>query len=199
MSTVAANVRPQSQTLRKHALLKELFRRAEGRHWSEEELSLYAKSAPEFMERVHAARAIARHETAVVEKTVTEIFASYPFTKYHALAEIKAPRDITQVSVYATAAMLMNDHDWFRDRVLLWLKTMLQAFVFPKREAASQRTLFGNRAATNNPAESMPQRKQAVFETYVVLKRNYQQALEAADYAQFEPYLQQIIDTLSAD
>ena len=199
MNIVAANLRHQNLSLKKHPLLKELFKRAEGRHWSEEELSLYARSAPEFIDRVHAARAIARHESAVVEKTVTEIFASYPFLKYHALAEIKAPRDITQVGVYATAAMLMNDNDWFRDRVLLWLKTILQAFVFPKREAANQRTLFGSRAATSNPAEGMPQRKQAVFETYMVLKRNYQQVLDAPHFAQIEPYLQQIIDTLSAD
>ena len=199
MSNVATNFRNPSLSLKRHALLKELFKRAEGRHWSEEELGLYARSAPECVARVHAAKAIAQHESAVVEKTVSEIFASYAFLKHHAMSEIKAPRDITQVSVYATAAMLMNDHDWLRDRVLLWLKTMLQAFVFPKREAANMRTLFGSRTASGNPAESMPQRKQAVFETYSVLKRNYQQALDAAHFAQIEPYLQQVIDTLSAD
>lgn len=199
MNTVAEQVLPQSKSLRKHPLLKELFQRAEGRHWNDEELGLYARSAPTCAQRAQVARAIAGCESAVVEKTVSEIFAIYAFTTHHEMAEIKAPRDITQVSIYATTAMLMNDHDWFRDRVLLWLRSMLQAFLFPKREAVNQRTLFGGRTAASNPAIGMPQRKQAIFETYRVLKRNYEQALDPQHFALFEPFLQQVIDTLSAD
>lgn len=187
------------QSLRRHALLQELFRRSEGRHWSEEELSTYARSVPEFAQRAAAARAIARHEATVVEKTVTEIFAVYAFMKHHPMAEVKAPRDISQVSVYATSAMLMNDSDWLRDRLLLWLKTILQAFIFPKRESSGQKTLFGSRTASNNPADNMAQRRQAIFETYLTLKRNYQQALDPAQFSLIEPYLQQVVDTLSAD
>jgi len=189
----------RNQSLRRHSLLQELFRRSEGRHWSEEELSTYSRSVPEFSQRADAARAITRHEATVVEKTVTEIFSVYAFMKHHPLAEVKAPRDITQVSVYTTTAMLMNDSDWLRDRLLLWLKTILQAFAFPKRESSGQRTLFGNRTPSNNPAENMEQRRQAIFETYIALKKNYQQALDPAQFLVIEPYLQQVVDTLSAD
>jgi len=194
-----ANGTPRLKTLRGHAQLQELFRRSEGRHWSEEELGTYSRSVPEFAKRAEAARAIAKHEATVVEKTVTEIFSVYAFMKHHPLAEVKAPRDITQVSVYTTSAMLMNDSDWLRDRLLLWLKTILQAFAFPKRESGGQKTLFGNRTPTTNPAENMAQRRQAIFETYIALKRNYQQALDSAHFSLIEPYLQQVIDTLSAD
>lgn len=199
MTTDLSAPRTPTHSLRRHPLLKELFRRAEGRHFTEEELATYARSAPEFSHRATAARAICRHETSVVEKTVTEIFSLYAFTKHHRLAEIKAPRDITQVSVYATTAMLMNDSDWLRDRLLLWLKTMLQAFVFPKREPVGQRTLFGSRTSSQNPADNMAQRRQAVFETYVVLKRNYGQVLDATHFGLIDSYLQQVVDTLSAD
>jgi len=190
---------PRLQTLRSHALLQELFRKSEGRHWSEEELSTYTRSVPEYRARAEASRAIALHEAAVVEKTVTEIFSVYAFMKHHPMSEIKCPRDVSQVSIYSTAAMLMNDSDWLRDRLLLWLKTILQAFAFPKRESGVQKTLFGSRTQSSNPAENMSQRRQAIFETYSVLKRNYQQALDPAHFSLIEPYLQQVVDTLSAD
>jgi len=197
--SVKPNALARHQSVRHHTLLKELFRRSEGRHWSDEELSTYSRSVPEFGQRAEAARAVARQEATVVEKTVTEIFSVYAFMKHHPMAEVKAPRDITQVSVYITSAMLMNDSEWLRDRLLLWLKTILQAFAFPKRESSGQRTLFGKSAQSNNPAENMAQRRQAVFETYIVLKRNYQQALDPAHFSLLEPYLQQVVDTLSAD
>jgi len=188
----------QAGSLRRHSLLGELFRRTEGRHWNDEELATYQRSAPEFGHRAAAAREIARHEAVVVEKTVNEIFALYAFIKHHEMAQVKAPRDITMVSVYATNAMLMNDPDWMRDKLLLWLKTMLQAFVFPKREAGPKKTLFGSKAS-GNPIDEIPQRKQAIYETYVVLKRNFQQVLTPTHYALLDAYLQQAIDTLAAD
>jgi len=185
--------------LRRHPLVGPLLRKAEGRHLGEEELQEYRRQVPAFESRAAAAAEVAACEAQVVEKTVSDIFAIYAFEKHHALAAIKAPRDITNVSVYATHAMLMNDGEWFRDKLLLWLRTILQAFRFPVRETSAKKVLFAARPSSkDNSIEQMPQLTQAVHETYVVLKRNYQQVLSPVSYQLMEPYLQQAIDTLSA-
>ncbi|MCU0754390.1 MAG: hypothetical protein MUE46_04615 [Xanthomonadales bacterium] len=200
MSTVTAqsNRIIPSGSLRHHPALAEIFRRNEGKHWSSDQLGLYQRSASEYSLRAAAAAEIARMESTVVERTVAEILASYPFEEKHQYARTKCVRDISMVSVYATAAMLMNDGDWFRDRLLLWLRTILQSFYFPKRETAQRKTLFGAKSE-RNPVDDLPQRKQSIYDTYSTLKRNYQRALVPSHFALLEPYLQQAIDTLTTD
>lgn len=185
-------------SLRHHPALAELFRRNEGKHWSSDQLALYQRSAIEYSLRAAAAAEIAGVESTVVERTVAEILASYPFEQKHHYARTKCVRDVSMVSAYATAAMLMNDGDWFRDRLLLWLRTILQSFYFPKRETAQRKTLFGAKSE-RNPVDDLPQRKQSIYDTYNTLKRHYQLSLAPAHFTLLEPYLQQAIDTLTTD
>lgn len=187
-----------SGSLRHHPALAELFRRNEGKHWSSDQLALYQRSAIEYSLRASAAAEIVGVESTVVERTVAEILATYPFEQRHHYARPKCVRDVSLVSAYATTAMLMNDGDWFRDRLLLWLRTILQSFYFPKREAAQRKTLFGAKTE-RNPVDDLPQRKQSIYDCYATLKRHYQQALAPAHFALLEPYLQQAIDTLTTD
>lgn len=185
-------------SLRRNKALADLFVRAEGRHLTADEISTFRRIAPECALRADAATEIASVERVVVDKTVAEILSLYAFVPHVPMAHAKAQRDISIVSAYATLAMLANDPEWLRDKLLLWLRTILQAFNFPRRESAPKKTLFGARPS-GNPVDALPQHKQCIFETYTILRRNFQAQLQPAHFTLIDPYLQQTIETLTAD
>lgn len=182
-------------TAKNHSELTRLFKSAENRHLSEDELKEYERVMPSFASRARAAREIALVESDVVERVVSEILINYPFEERHAYARTKCVRDISSVSAYATLAMLMNDPHWFRDKLLLWLRTILQALYFPDREIQKRKALFAT-SAQAAPTELQPNQR-AIFETYTKLKANYKEKLSADAFALIDPYLQQALDTLS--
>jgi Phycobilisome protein len=115
-------------SIRNHPKLRDLFKASEARHLTEEELWLYSSVVPYHEERARAAREIAAAEPEAVAATVDEILSLYPFIERFENVRDRCVRDVTYVSIYATHTMLMNDPDWFRDKLLLWLKTIIQAF-----------------------------------------------------------------------
>lgn len=198
MNAIKTNPAGSGNSLRKHPSLADLFVRAEGRHLTADELATFRRIVPEYSLRADAAQEIAAVEKAVVDKTTAELMSLYAFSPQFPMAQAKTQRDVSIVSAYLTLAMLINDPEWLRDKLLLWLKTILQSFNFPRRESAQKKTLFGAKA-TGNPVEAMPQHKQAIFEAYTLLRRNYQAQLQPAHFALIDPYIQQTIETLSAD
>jgi len=188
-----------TSSLRKHPELEAIFRQAESRHLNEEEFTEYLRVLPEEAHRVAAAREIAAAEQSVAERVVNEIFMLYPFEKNHAFARTKALRDIRIVGAYASEAMLMNDPHWYRDKLLLWLRTILQAMHFPDREVAPRKTLFGANSDNDNDLQQLAPHQRAIFETYTKLKNNFRERLSPESFGLFEKYLQQTIDTLSAN
>ncbi len=184
-------------SVRKHPELEALFRATECRHLSADELTEYERVLPEQRHRAAAAKEIAAVEQLVVERVVNEIFILYPFEKNHALARTKALRDIRIVSAYATQSMLMNDPHWYRDKMLLWLRTILQAMHFPDREIAQRKTMFGSNN-TDVELQKLAPNQKAIYETYTKLKNNYRDRLTTESFALFESYLQQTIETLAA-
>jgi hypothetical protein len=190
--------RSKGSSLRRIDVIRDLMRSAEGRALSEDEIRIYLSAAPEQGRRVDAYRDLLVHQDAVVEKTVLYIFSNYPFAKFKPESEIKCPRDVGLVATYAGHAMLMNDPDWYRDKLLLWLRTMLQSFYFPRRVAAERKTLFGTQS-TDAAIERVPQRVQAIRETYTTLRSNFEAVLKPASFELLGPYLQQAADTLSAE
>lgn len=106
-------------SLRNSPEINALFKHAESRHLTEEELETYCKLAPHYADRAKASREVALREFMVVKATLEEIFAMYPFAMHHEVATPKCHRDVTYVSVYATHSMLMNDLDWFGDKLLI--------------------------------------------------------------------------------
>lgn len=169
--------------------LRAVFRDAEARHLTAEELRLYERLLPDWSERADAARAAYANEIQVVEDTIESIFEVYPYSEHHALHAEKCPRDVTNVSTYAIQAMLMNDNAWYRDKLLLWLKTILQAFRFPARSQPKATVLFGNDAETEI-INSLPQGRQSLYETYLLLDRNYEQVLSEAHYELLHPHFE---------
>lgn len=185
-------------SVRNHPQLKKMFIESESRHLNSEELKLYCAILPDHVNRAKAAHEIKLVQAEVVDITVEEIFAMYPFIANHELADEKAHRDIHYVSTYATTAMLMNDPEWLRDKFLLWLKTILQAFSFPPRN--KEVTIPTHRLVTLE-ADEMPQMlgRSAIYETYARLKRNFHQKLTPETYALIEPLLQMSCDILASE
>jgi hypothetical protein len=183
-------------SIRTNPKLKDLFKACEARHLTEEELWLYSSVVPYYEERARAAREIAGAEQGVVGATVDEILSLYPFAKRFDSVRDRCVRDVTYISIYATHTMLMNDPDWFRDKLLLWLKTIIQAFDFPAREAAppAVRNPYPNITAE---ADQLPPGRSAIYDTYARLKRKYAETLTPETFQLIKGPLQQACDILS--
>jgi Phycobilisome protein len=186
-----------TNSLRLHPSLKQLFDDAESRHLTDGEFDNFLKVAPQFANRVKAAKEVKSFEVEVVDATIQEVFRMYPFIEKHELAQGKCYRDVHYVSAYSTMAMLMNDPEWFRDKLLIWLKTILQAFHFPARDQKAEASK--SQRIVSLEADKLPQPRSSIFETYSRLKQNYKERLSPESYALIEPMLQLSCDILSSE
>jgi Phycobilisome protein len=197
MSTPTAVV---TSKLRNDARIKRLFQIAESRHLTPQEYANYLSWAPSGNERSAAAREIMEVELEVVTKTIKQVFSIYPYPKYHELPMEKCIRDVSYVSVYATHSMLLDDPDWFRDKLLIWLKTILQSFSYPAREdAALNAKPLPHLAITAHADTLNPKGRRSIYETYARLIVNYQERLSTKSFNLIRPHLQLAVDILSSD
>jgi len=149
--------------------------------------------------RATAAREIKAVETVIVQTVIKEIFALYPFEERHVIATGKCSRDVRYVSAYATLAMLMSDPQWFDDKLLLWLKTILQSFEFPEQTHKPKVNFNLGANAANTKLEEYKLHQRSIFDTYTRLKQQYQRTLSPPSYELIAPYLQQAIEVLAGD
>lgn len=188
----------ESLSLRRHPRLAELFRQAEGRHLSDEELEVLLSAVPDLAPQVEAARAVRSVATGVVKKVVSEVFSQYPYEKAHEMALAKCPRDVNYVVAYASLAMLCRDPEWLESKLLIWLKTILQAFDFPDRVKSSANALFADRALEDGLAR-LPKRARSIFHTYYRLQQELKKAMVAEQFELLQPYLQLTLDGLTEE
>lgn len=183
-------------SVREHPQLKQLFINAESRHLDAAELELYRNILPHFANRAKAAAEIKAVQAEIVDMTIKEIFAMYPFVEHHELAQGKCYRDVNYVAAYITQAMLMEDPEWLRDKFLIWFKTILQAFCFPQRN--KEIPVPTNRLVTLE-ADKLPTMRSSIYETYSRLKRHFHQHLSPETYGLIEPLLQMACDILASE
>ena len=183
-------------SVRQHPKLAELFRQAEGRHLNDEELEVVVTTLPELGREVEAARAARAVAVAVVKKVVAEVFAQYPYEKAHEHAMAKCPRDVNYVVAYAALAMVSRDPGWLDNKLLIWLKTILQSFDFPERIKSSANALFADRVLEDALAK-LPSKSRSIFHTYYRLKLEMRKAMPAEHFEMIEPYLQLTLDSLT--
>lgn len=196
-----AAVMTASSTLRQHQGIIALFAEAQGRHLNDAEQERYLALAPDASSRLTAARDLMRNEALVVRGTVKDILRIYPFQAYHDRGPDKCIRDVQLTSIYCTQAMLQNDMDWYRDKFLYWMRTMIQAFDFPARDEIAT----GTDAAFVNPfpeitrqADTKPSHVASIFDTYSRLARKYQQILQPKSWALLEAPFELTVDVLCA-
>ncbi len=181
-------------SVRNHPQLKKMFINAESRHLESIELDLYKTTLPDYINRARAAEEIKAVQAEVVDMTLKEIFAMYPFAQNHELAHGKCYRDVNYVGAYVTLAMLMDDPEWLRDKLLIWLKTMLQAFCFPQRD---REVPVPTHRIVTLEADKLPAVRSSIYETYSRLKRHFHQKLSAETFDLIEPLLQMACDILA--
>lgn len=204
-SSAAANIDP---SIRRHPDLIALFKSAESRYMTEEELARYCEVVPQNKDRAVVSAEMAKMDALMVERTVKEVFIYYPFDQYHEESDKKCIRDVGYVSAYITLAMLMDDIKWLDDKFLLWMRTMVQAFNFPAQlDVPDRKGVFDFRSsATNTTAKSifetakkMPQSRSAIYATYSILSLNFRSELRPEHWQFVQPYFQQAVNTLSAE
>ncbi|MEY4768313.1 MAG: hypothetical protein RL637_952 [Pseudomonadota bacterium] len=183
-------------SIRHHAQLKQLFINAESRQLDSNELELYANTVPDYAYRAKAAYEIKLVQSEVVDLTIKDIFSMYPFLQNHELAQGKCYRDVNYVVAYITLAMLMNDPEWLRDKLLVWLKTILQAFCFPVRD---QKAPILTQKLITIEADQLPSPRSSIHDTYSRLKHYFNQNLSTKSYELIEPLLQMACDILAAE
>jgi hypothetical protein len=203
MTAGAAAIAGTHQSLRSHPQLHSLFKDAENRYLSEPELQHYCDLLPQYAERANAAREVANVEEAVVALTTEEVFSSYAYEEkygdYADTAKEKCRRDITTVCAYATLAMLMDDAQWFEDKVLIWFKTILHALHLPGRYTTVSPAQKSDEVLEEvlQQAAALPAHIASVYTAYTLLKQHYEEILTEPSWALMKPFLQQTIDVLT--
>ncbi len=185
-------------SLRTNPELAELFKRTESRHFTDDEFELYLAVAGQHAERVEAAREVKAHDAQIVRNLITDLYAIYPYAKFHQLPMPKCIRDVRYVTAYATLSMLMGDPQWFADKLLIWFKTILQSFEFPDIPAGTSRRLNPEPEVRAALANLKPHQR-SIYECYYRLKSDLKKALSPAAFSEMEAYLQLPIDILSHD
>ncbi len=187
-----------ADTLRQHPELKDLFKAAESRHFKDDELGHYRRTVPEFSLRADAASAMREVDGAVVKKVIRGIYDRYPYEEFHQFAMAKCVRDVRYVTAYATLAMLMGDADWFKDKLLFWLKTILQSFRYPDLSPGKDRLHASDPHAMAIIAK-LQAHQRSIFEIYYGVKLELKLALDPAAFDEMEPFLQAAVEILPSD
>ncbi len=201
MSTVEI---AKDSKLRDDEKIRELFKNAESRHLSAQEFASYLSLAPQCQAKADAAKEIIEAEFSVVSKTIKQVFSLYPYPKFHELPLDKCMRDVGYVSAYAIHSMMLDDPDWFRDKLLIWLKTILQSFNYPAREeldsaVASAKPPLPYPEITAHADTLNPKGRRSIYENYARLIKNYQEVLTPKTFDMIRPHLQLAVDILSSD
>jgi hypothetical protein len=183
---------------RQHPQLQALFKGAESRHFNDEEMRVYLSVVPDEAARIEAAQEVKKVDGVVVKKTIKGIYEIYPYEQKHALAMAKCVRDVRYVTAYATMAMLMNDPEWFRDKLLIWMKTIIQSFRYPDIPEGTTRRLHDDPEVLAH-LETLQPHQRSIYETYLSVKREIMASVSETSAELMEPFLQLPIDILAHD
>lgn len=193
MSTATSAAPPP----RLHPKLREIFRAAESRHFNDEELAAIRAVYPDRAADLEAAREVREKEVAVVSRVVKEIFVQYPYEQHHQHSTAKCVRDVRYVVAYAAMTMVTGEPQWFENKLLIWMKTILQAFEFPDRSRSGATALFADKTMESAVAAA-PAKTKSIYQCYYRLKQEMGRDLSPASFQRLEPYLDQPIRVLPA-
>ncbi|MFQ3580675.1 MAG: hypothetical protein SNJ67_06840 [Chloracidobacterium sp.] len=185
----------------RHPDLASIFRQAEGKYFTDAEFAKLESIYPNLSPQIAAAKDVRAKETGIVGRSVKEIYTMYPYEQHHDHATAKCVRDARYVLAYATLAMLIDDTRWFEDKLLIWMKTILQAFDFPEHgQTEAMREAFAKidptLAAKLKPFKG---KVKSIYHMYYVVKRECQQELDAASFRLMAPYLDLAMNVLSEE
>jgi hypothetical protein len=184
------------ESARLHPKLNEIFKAAESRFFTDEELAVILQFFPHLAPHTEVALELRAKDMAIVTRVVKEIFSQYPYEKFHEFSTTKCVRDVRYVLAYCTQAMLAEDSRWFEDKLLIWLKTILHSFDFPDPIKLSSVTLFSD-PVLETKLKELPKKIKSIFHTYYRLKQEVGKELKAEQFKLIAPYLDLVINVLS--
>jgi len=180
---------------RRHPVLAAVFKNAESRHFKDEELDLILREYPDKAMEIAAAKEIREKDVAIVNRVVKEIFSQYDYEKLHDFSSPKCTRDVRYVVAYSCMAMISGEPQWIEDKLLIWLKTILQAFDFPERTRPMSGVLFADQEL-EKALEKQPKKVKSIYHTYYRLRQEMAKELQPEHYELIEPYLTLSLDVL---
>lgn len=188
---------PPAQTInaRKNPKLSELFKKAESRHFTDEELAAIGSEHPELSAELAAAAAVREVDVACIGRVVKEVFSQYPYDQHHDHANPKCIRDVRYVVAYGCHAMIARDPKWLEDKLLIWLKTILQAFDFPDRTKSTAGVLFADKGM-EEALKALPPKAKSIHHCYYRLKQEIGKAIPAEHFKLMAPFLEQAVRIL---
>jgi hypothetical protein len=115
-----------------NTLLEDIRRTDPGRYLTPEEYDALLRAEPYLAPRIAAAKAAEAAQQDVLTATIETIFKKYDFQTGRAnYGPAKCYRDVGYVYSYCVFAMLCDDMPMLHDKLLLWLRTILQSLAFP--------------------------------------------------------------------
>jgi|AFSR01.1.fsa_nt_gi hypothetical protein len=185
----------------RHPELANMFRQAEGKYFTDAEFAKLESLYPNLKTHIEAAKDVRAKETGIVGRSVKEIYTMYPYEQYHEHATAKCVRDARYVLSYATLAMLADDPQWFENKLLIWMKTILQAFDFPDTgQTEAMREAFSRiDPALAAKLKSFKGKVRSIYHMYYLVKRECQQELQPTSFRLMSPYLDLAMNVLSED
>jgi len=151
--------------------MRAIILESEGRYLSPEERDKLTDYISNFQVRLGYAALIEDAEDGAVRYCIENTRKRYPnFDKYHDKAWAKAFRDVQLTTRYATQAMLMDEPQLLKDKLLYWLRTILAGLNF---------TPEFNR------------------DTYTYLTEGFRQSLPPDAFAEFEPFLDIVVGIMA--
>jgi hypothetical protein len=124
--------------------VSDLLFRAEGTFFAESDASTLLTYADGVLARLEAVQAIERAETAILDEVVDVVFGQHPSIpdQHGTGASFRVRRDQAMVLRYATTAMLMHDEGFIRDKLAVWLRTIMLALCKPEAVMLGYRALM---------------------------------------------------------
>ena len=108
-----------------------MFADAEGRYLAADEIQRMTSYTETLGARLAAMKAVEAAEDKIVEEVIDEVWKKHAdFERRHVEARAKAKRDITLALRYCALAMVRDDDTFLTDKLLYWMRTILQAFHF---------------------------------------------------------------------
>lgn len=114
-----------------NAVLQTIRKEDPGRYPTDEELRHILEAEPYLEARVRALRSAKEHEKAIVQGVVDQALKKYDFSGRGGFGPAKCYRDVGLVYRHCVFAMLCDDLQMLKEKLLYWLRTILQAQNFP--------------------------------------------------------------------
>ncbi|MBY0526794.1 MAG: hypothetical protein K2R98_25605 [Gemmataceae bacterium] len=154
-----------------YSLIMKTLNGIDSRYPTREEEQLVLGWAESLPRRLQAAQTVQQTETAIIAASIEEMKRRWPrFQPLHDRGWEKSQRDMQLCLRYSVQAMLVEDADMPRDKLFIWLGTVVKA---------------------------MGMTTQFVRDSYTILKDQCRKQLPADAYRMMETYLDRLIQDMT--